>query len=371
MNITCLIHSLDGGGAERVMAGLSSRLAGRGHAVTLLTLDRGESDRHLVDPSVSRRMLGVMGETRSLISAVANLRRRVRVIRAAMVDSSPDVVLSFCDRTNILAVMAARPTGIPIVISERSDPSAQSLGRAYGWLRNRMYPKANRIIAQTVDSAEYIETLLISAGRRRVTGPVDVIPSAVDTPCATSDRSVAVANRQVVSVGRLEIEKGFDRLIDAFAPVVKRYPDWKLQIIGEGSQRGPLENQIRQLGLTSSVSLAGWIQPVWQPLAAATIFVSSSHYEGFPSALMEAMAAGVPSVSVDCPSGPRQIICDTLNGLLVPNDLAGITAGIERMIVDSTMREEIGEAGRDVLTHFGWPTMVDHYERVLAEESGR
>ncbi len=349
------------------MAGLASRLAGRGHTVTLITLDHAESDRHTVVDAVIRRPLGVMGNSRTPLAAAANLRRRVGSIRAAISESSPDVVLSFCDRTNILALMAAKPTGIPTVISERSDPSSQTLGRGYQWLRKRTYPSASRIIVQTAESASFIESLLSGSGRRRGGLSVDVIPSAVDCPGEFSNREAAIRNCQILSVGRLETEKGFARLIDAFVPIIKRYPDWKLKIIGEGSQRSSLVQQIDRLGLGPSASLPGWIQPIWEPLAAGTMFVMTSHYEGFPSALMEAMAAGVPSISVDCPSGPRQIIDDGRNGLLVPNDLAGITAGIERMIVDSTMREELGEAGRDVLDRFGWSAMVDRYEQVLAE----
>ncbi len=373
LKIACLIHSLDGGGAERVMAGLASRLAGRGHAVTLVTLNDGLHDRHAVDSGVKRMPLSVMGDSGSAVTALVNLRRRVIAIRKSMVDIGPDVVLSFCDRTNILGLMAIKgmppirlggnATDTPIVISERSDPSQQSLGPAYSWLRCRMYPRADRVIAQTDSSASFLRSALRLSR-------VDVIASAVDLPLAFSDRDGASGNRRIVSVGRLEHEKGFDRLIEAMAIVSKVHPEWSLRIVGEGSQRQSLQTQIDRLNLGDRVSMPGWIQPASPELCEATVYVLPSRYEGFPSALMEAMAAGVPSVAVDCPSGPRAIIEDAQNGLLVSNDVAGIASGIQRMISDAAFRERIGEAGFDVVQRFGWDAMVDHYERVLRDAAG-
>ncbi|TWU60543.1 4-alpha-N-acetylgalactosaminyltransferase [Rubripirellula tenax] len=368
MDIACVIHSLDGGGAERVMAGLATRLAQRGHRVTLVTLDDGATDRHSVE-GVVRRPLDVMGESGSPIAAIMNLRRRVGVLRAAVQDIRPDVVLSFCDRTNILAVMAIAPTGIPIVISERSDPAEQTLGRFYSWQRSRMYPRADRVIAQTDAAAGYLQSILDRHSNRRRPDKVDVIASAVDAPPLVSDRTIATTNRRIVGIGRLETEKGFDRLIEAFALVHRRHPDWTLRIVGEGTKRPDLESQVRQLGLQSHVTMPGWVRPVWGELAPATVFVLPSRYEGFPSALMESMAAGVPSVSVDCPSGPGAIVNDGVNGLLVADNVDGITGGIEQMIQDPPHRESMGRTGTEVLQRFGWDAMVDAYEQVLSEAS--
>ncbi len=359
MKILALIHSLDGGGAERVMAGLASRLAIRGHDVTLVTLDDGTRDRHDVGEAVHRQCLNVMRQSPNAIAAAWNLRRRVHAIAAAMTDIRPDVALSFCDATNIVAVMAARKAGVPIVISERSDPAMQRLGSAYEFLRRRTYPKANAIIAQTETSADFLRRIVGTKGS------VEVIASAVDVPPITSRRDIAMANRRIVAVGRLEHEKGFDRLIDAMAIVSRDVDGWSLRIIGEGSLRASLQSQIESLNLSPSITLAGWVRPVWGELADATMFVLPSRYEGFPSALMEAMAVGVPSIAVDCPSGPRAIIDDGVNGRLVDNDVPGIASGLRRMIDDAETRERIGRAGRSITDRFGWDAMTDAYEAVL------
>lgn len=370
MKLIALIHSLDGGGAERVMAGLATRLADRGHDVTLVTLDDGSRDRHAVGEAVHRRCLDVMRNSPNAIAAAWNLRRRVHSIARVISEVQPEIVLSFCDATNIVGVMASGRAivsgrdGVPIVISERSDPAMQRLGRAWEFLRRRTYPRAGAIVAQTRATADFLHAIVGDNTE------VIVIPSAVDVPAIMSDRTVAIANRRVVAVGRLEHEKGFDRLIEAFANVAADHRDWSLRIIGEGSLRGPLQNQIASAGLSDRVTLAGWVRPVWGELAAATMFVLPSRYEGFPSALMEAMAAGVPSIAVDCPSGPRAIVDDGVNAVLADDSVDGIASGICRMIDDDAARELMGNHGRSIVDRFGWDAMVDAYERVLTSVRG-
>ena len=104
---------------------------------------------------------------------------------------------------------------------------------------------------------------------------------------------------------------------------------------------------------------------MWDEMAAATIFALSSRYEGFPSALLEAMACGVPSLAVDCPSGPRAVINDVQSGLLVADDTSALSRGIVRLIDDDAYREQIGAVGKNVVDRFGWETMVDAYEQTL------
>lgn len=363
MKIVCIIHSLDGGGAERVMAALASHLVLREHAVTLVTLDDGAVERHSVDDQVDRQRLDLMFESRGLAAKFFNTRNRVTAIRAAIRKHAPDVVLSFCDRTNILVLMAARTLDMPIVISERSDPSQQNLGTVWEYLRNHTYRNATSIIALTETSATHL--------RERFATTVKVIPSAVDLPPIQSDRESAIRNRRILGVGRLEHEKGFDRLIDAFATISASQPNWSLRILGEGSARASLEDQIRKLGLSQRATMPGWVRPVWDELAESTIFALPSRYEGFPSALLEAMACGVPSVAVDCPSGPRAVINDDQCGLLVPNDTTALSSGMVRLIDDAAFREQIGVVGKNVVDRFGWDIMVNAYEDALVAAANK
>jgi glycosyltransferase involved in cell wall biosynthesis len=253
--------------------------------------------------------------------------------------------------------------GIPVVVSERSDPTQQTLGAAWEFLRDRTYRQATAIVALTQNTADFL------GNRYRTT--VRVIPSAVDVPPFSSDRILATDQRRILGIGRLEPEKGFDRLIEAFSTVARQSPPWSLRILGEGSMRASLEGQIGDLGLTGRVTMPGWIQPVWDELARSTIFALPSRYEGFPSALLEAMATGVPSVAVDCASGgPREILNDPSLGLLVPNQVSALAGGLCTLVQDAERRERIGQAGKKVIERFGWDAMVDAYEEILHQAAG-
>ncbi|MGI9472630.1 MAG: glycosyltransferase [Rubripirellula sp.] len=395
MKIACIIHSLDGGGAERVISGLASRLAQRGHHVTLVTLGDGGGDRHQVDPAVTRRRLDLLFQSETLWAKFQGHRRRLRELRATLTELAPDVVLSFCDRTNVLTSLSC-PDDLPLLLSERSDPSQQFLGRRWEYLRDRGYPRATGLIALTATSAGHL--------RQRFDVPVTVIPSAVDPPSRFSDRTAASASQQVIGVGRLEPEKGFDRLIRAFDQALGSQPAWTLRILGEGSCRVRLEELVAERNLVGRVALPGWSSRVDQELAAATMFVLPSRYEGFPSALLEAMAIGVPSIAVDCESGPRAVLTapgqadqheaapkpglpDTMpthqegitppervldetgqafpGGLLIPNHEDSLADAIAGFASDGSRREAFGAAGKAVTERFSWDSMVDAYESLL------
>lgn len=318
LRIACLIHSLAGGGAERVMSGLVGRLADRGHRVALITLDNGKNDRHQVDAAVTRHYLGLSATASGPWSKWRQIRQRHHAIRDAIRACEADVCLSFCDRMNLDVILSGGMLGWgrqqpPLVVSERSDPSMQSLGSVWNLMRKQLYPRAAMVVALSERSADYL---------RAFCNNVTVIPSAVDLPQLGSDRKAACAEKLVVAAGRLEPEKGFDRLVNAFAASVA-CDGYRLSIFGDGEQRAALVQQVEELGIGDRVEFPGWVSPLYQPLSKATLFVLSSRYEGFPSVLLESLALGVPALSTDCESGPRLIIEHGVNGWLVENSTPG------------------------------------------------
>ncbi len=356
LSIVCWIHSLAGGGAERVMAGLASRLSRRGHEVVLATFDDGQADRHAVDADVRRVYLKLSPDASGLIGKLRQVRLRQRRIAEVVRDLRPDVVLSFCDRTNIDVLMALRKVSVPVIVCERSEPARQSLGKFWNTMRRRSYRRAATVVALTDRAAEHL---------RSFSSRVCVIPSGIDPPQLLSDRSAATKNKCIVGAGRLEIEKGFDRLVEAFAQATATSPEWKLVIFGEGSLRQALQDQCVALGIDRRVEFPGWVSPLQPELAKATLFCLSSRYEGFPSVLLEAMSMGVPAISVDCESGPRQIIEHGLNGLLVEPSATGLANGLARWIRDAEHRETLAEAGRNVFQRYSFDAMTDQFENLL------
>jgi glycosyltransferase involved in cell wall biosynthesis len=154
---------------------------------------------------------------------------------------------------------------------------------------------------------------------------------------------------RLVAMGRLGPEKGFDLLIAAFARLAATHPEWSLTILGEGRERARLEALVESLGMTGRVSLPGRAADPLPHLAIAHVFALSSRREGFPNALLEAMAAGLPPVAFDCRSGPAEIITDGVNGLLVPDgDVDALAASLRRLMESPAERQRLGANARGV-----------------------
>ncbi len=168
-----------------------------------------------------------------------------------------------------------------------------------------------------------------------------VVPNAL--PQGAAPRSL-LDNKVIVTAGRLAMEKQFAKLIAAFADVADQLPDWRLRILGTGQHRPNLVRETRKRGLFDRVELPGQVTDMAGEWAKASICALSSRSEGFPLVLQEAMAAGVPCVSFDCASGPREIIEHEVNGLLVtPESIAGLSAALLRLASDDDLRRRLGE----------------------------
>lgn len=364
--IGCVIHSLDGGGAERVMAGLAGRLAARQHHVDLITLDDGTRRRHPLSQAVRWIPLNVMSTSTTQMRWVHRAGR----LRRQIAEGGYDAILSFCDSTNLLVLLATR--GLyrrpRIVVSERSDPAHQSLGQVREWLRDRLYRRADAVVCLSDDVAATL--------RKRMKLNAVVIPSAVQPPPpGYTQRRAALAARdpraappiRLIAIGRLEPEKGFDRLLASLAEFTGQAeaPEWTLNIFGDGSQRNALETMARDYSIADRVHFGGWVDSLWPHVAAADVFVLPSRYEGFPSALLEAMAGGLTVIAVDAGGGVRSAIEHGANGWLVDNETAALTAGLRTILHDANLRARLAAAAPNVIDRFNWAIMVDRYERIL------
>lgn len=177
-----------------------------------------------------------------------------------------------------------------------------------------------------------------------------VIPNPVSFyPDILSDCS----SKQVIAVGRYVAQKGFDRLITAWQKVVEKHPDWMLKIYGDGHLREDLHQQIVDLGLTESCFLEHSIADVADKFSESSISVMSSRFEGFGLVIIEAMSCGVPVVAFTCHCGPRDIITDGKDGLLIEDgDIAGLAAGINHLIEDEELRKKMGVEARHRATEY-------------------
>jgi glycosyltransferase involved in cell wall biosynthesis len=173
----------------------------------------------------------------------------------------------------------------------------------------------------------------------------------------------------IVAAGRLDRQKGFDLLIDAVAGLDRdRVSGWRVQICGEGVERPALQAQIDRLDLGECVSLVGQVQDMDRRLATASMFVLSSRFEGFPNVLTEAMSWGLPVVAFDCPTGPRELIHDDVNGrLLSPDDVSELSAAIAELIRSPEHRLRMGTEARRSLGRFDPNDIADAWDNLFEE----
>ncbi len=359
-NLTLVVHALHGGGAERVAATMANEWAAHGDHVTVLTLDTVDSDVFPVDPRVDRIGLDWMRHSRSPFQAIWYNLRRLVALRRALRGARPTAVVSLTDQINVLTLLATRGLRVPVMIAEHSDPRRQRMSPAWERLRRWMYPRCTAAVALTGGVADHLRILV--RGR-----PVYVIPNAIGPPRVTVADMPDHDDRTLVALGRLSREKGFDQLIDAFARLAPRHGDWQLLIAGEGPERGNLEEQIARCGLADQVHLIGWVDDPARFLAGGTLFVLPSRYEGFPMALLEALACGLPVVAFDCDSGPREILRHGVDGLLVPaGDVAALAESIDRLMTDPAAREQLSQRALEVVARFSLDDQRRRWDEVLA-----
>ncbi len=366
MRLALVISSLGGGGAERVMSLLASAWAENGEEVSLITFARTGQDTYPLHRAVQRIGLDLVGPSHNWAGAVVNNIRRVLRLRKVLRSLQPDVVVSFMTETNVLAVLAAIPCALPVVVGERTSPDAHRLTTPWSGLRRYAYRRAAAVVAQTESIAAWLRDEVPGARIHFIPNPVrvnvDVEPDAI----ANVAMAVCRDYKTVLAVGRLSKEKGFDLLLRAFSATSGKHPDWRLVVLGEGQERLPLERLARDLGVADRILIPGFSKTPHVVMGQAELFVLSSRYEGMPGALLEAMACGCPCISFNCRAGPAELIEHGTNGWLVPaEDVAALTAAMERLMDNQSQRERLGGAARNTATAYSVDATLRRWEETL------
>lgn len=335
--IAIFMPSLFGGGGQRVMLNLAHGIAELGYPVDLVLaqaegafLAEVRKPVQVVDLKASRALT-------SLPALVRYLRRE-----------QPAAMLSVFSFVNIIALWAWRLAGVRtrLFVAEHNTVSVEA-GNASNWrsrmtprLIKRFYPWANGIVAVSQGVRDDLSQLT-DIPRESITvifNPAVVGAEVREKSQAPVDHPWFGPGRPpvLVAVGRLQTQKDYPTLIHAFAQV-RENRAVRLMILGEGPKRSMLEALVEELGLEQDVSLPGFVMNPYAYMAQASLFVLSSRWEGLPTVLIEALCCGVPVVSTDCPSGPREILKDGQYGQLVPvGDANALARAIEIALEGNT-----------------------------------
>ena len=376
-----LAHAYGVGGTTRTVLNLAAVLSDRYETEVLSVIRSREVPRFdhagvAVTPlddrtQPSSRVLALLARIPSVLILPTDrpMRRRstlatdVHLVRALW-HMPAGVLIGTRPSLTVLAAAARRPGTITVaqehmnLASHRPDMRAELL---------RTYRRVDAAVTLTERDREAFAGQLPND---RV--PLVAIPNAVPPMPAAQ---VTPRRRTIVAIGRLTHQKGFDLLLTAFAVAARNHPTWKLRIIGGGPLRAELEQQSNELDLAHQVHFAGPASNVPDELARASVFVLSSRAEGFPVALIEAMAAGLAVVAFDCQTGPAEIIRNRHDGILVrANDVAGLAAALEELMCDVELRRTLGSASQASARRFDRETIGRSWTRLLDEllaSSGR
>ena len=361
--ITFVTSSMGSGGAERVLSIVANELARRGSAVSIIA-----TSTHKTKPFYTL-VTGVSFTTpfagrayRHKIAAVLAFARIQKDLRSKVLETVPDVIVSFVDKTNTLTCAALGKCGIPIVACEHIYPPQQPLGFFWKAARRLFYLRAAVL---TVLTEEAIDFFPLSMRSKTVVLPNPVLPP----PSGISEAS-AVKTKRIVSAGRFTDQKGFDRLIRAFANSSSSRPGWTLRILGDGPKRAELEALRDSLGLGEKVELPGVTAEIYKEYTQAAFYVLSSRFEGFPMTLCEALSSGLPAVAMDCMTGPRHILRDGVDGLLVPDvDEMALAAAMGRLMDDEALRARLAARAPDVVDRFSLDRVMRLWEEIFRRAS--
>lgn len=353
--IAFFLPHLRHGGVERIVLLLLQNLD-RTLFEPVLILQRRDGDYlRLLDDGITVIELRHRRPPGCIVELAALLReRRIGLLYTAT------------NATNIYGVVAAllARSGTPVVVSEHT-PLDFSLSEAKLRPLRRLamrfaYPRAALTVAPLDQIGDELRAFLKS-----VAPPFRCLPNPVIESLAPPRPTAPIALR-VASVGRLSKVKRFNLLIEAFAHFCRTQPDATLTLYGDGPERQALEDTVERLGLGHAVAFCGYVEDVAVRLRDVDLFVCTSIREGFGNAIVEAMAAGVPVVSVDCPFGPRILLRDGEAGRLVDKpDPELLATAMEEVARDPELRSGYINAGREVAAIFSVKGSVESYSSVF------
>jgi glycosyltransferase involved in cell wall biosynthesis len=366
INLLVFIYSMGDGGAERVTASLTNHWAAMGWQITLVTLAPITGDLFDLHPAIQRISLDMATESSNQLLGLWYNIGRIKALRKVLKEIRPDIALGMMTTGNVLLALASLGVAsVKTIGSEHTHPPQLPLGYLWETLRSHTYGLLNAVTCLSSEGKIWIE-------KNTSAKNILVIPNAAIWPIARKDPLlmpgvfVKKERRLLLAAGRLATEKGYDGLIQVFSKLVVNHAEWDLVIVGEGQLRVALEQQIERLGLQNRVFLPGRAGNIGDWYERADLFVLSSHFEGFPLSLLEAMAYGLPVVSFDCDTGPRDIIRDQTDGILVrPGDLDDLAVGLNRLMSDDSLRKKYAERAIEVREKFSISEVTGKWEKLF------
>lgn len=323
------------GGAEKSMTMVANGLSHMGNDVSIISL-KDNNVVYKIDDRVEYIYIPDKGKYKAvkMINRFFSLRRELKRLKS-------DVVISFWLQPAIFTAILAKFSGFKAIYSERGDPTDKEYSGILGILRSIFLGSIDGFVFQTVGAQSCFKPKIVKRSVV-ISNPVYIQYNEYEV-CREKKKTI-------VNVGRLHKQKNQLLLINSFARVNKYFPEYTLEIYGEGEERKKLQDRIIELGLEKKVLLKGTEKNLFPKIKDASLFVLSSDYEGMPNALMEAMALGIPCISTDCsPGGARELISNNCNGVICNrNDEQDLTKSIIKLLNNPKYAFDMGVKSKNI-----------------------
>lgn len=346
-----IMNFSNGGGTERVTSVVANGLVRRGYTVAVISCREGEGCRFSIDNNV--QLYSLHGEK------IANGAFR----KLSLVKRLKDYVKNYHVDVLIAVDVALYLYLWPI--------QKQRLCKCIAWEHFNYYISPNKMVAFARKLAAKNADCVVVLGKSDYNNYKDHFKGIkrleyIYNPLALDLSSVSpLKNKRVIAVGRLNQQKGFDMLIDAWKMVEEKNAEWKLDIFGEGELKEVLQKQIDTLGL-QNIALRGYAKTIENEYLQSSIFVLASRYEGFGLVLLEAQAKGLPCVSFNCKEGPSEIIDDGINGYLVEQgNVKALAENLLKLIESNELRKKFGSMAQKDLYRFDIENVMPRWERLI------
>lgn len=328
------------GGSERVAISLANELS-KSYKVTIISRgDKNTKNAYPLLPAVND--IKIDGNS---LSFIKNINRYIR-------DNSPDKVIIHT-MSKLTPIFLLSNLNIDSTWS-LEHISFESHSKFYKYLRKLLYRKLEKVLVFTDSQKEIFVNFSDNVEIIKNPSPFSITTNSYDTD-----------SKIIVSIGSLEHRKGFDMLIDSWSIVSREHPDWTLNIYGEGKDKDFLQSKINNLNI-KNINLKGQVHDTCSIYDNASFYVMSSRFEGLPMVLIEAQSRGLPLVSFDCPTGPREIIENAKNGILVPpNDVQLLAINIVKLINDTQKRSNMSYTSKQNAEKFTINNVVNSWIKLL------
>lgn len=354
-----VIDQLEIGGAGRVASILMNELAARGYDVSVVTAIRYHAINYkLADSITVKEWYDPEPVKHGFFGRVANMYNRYSYYRRALKEVKPDVIIAFTHNIFFYTKLWSWGYKGPIIASDHTS-MGRNLGRFSNYLRHNFYKRADVVTILTEKDARILGDRL--PNKEVVYNPVTFAAFNGET----------IREKKVLSIGRKSFwsVKGFDRIIKIWGDLHHKYPDWKLEIVGESNadSDAKLQAMIDEAGVEAGVVMYGNTNDIERFYRSAEIFALPSRVEGFPLVLVEAMSQGCACVSFSMQGAVSEIINDGKDGVIVEDgNLEEFAMQLEQLMNDAELRQRYADNAKQNVERFSIVAFADKWEKIIA-----